>query len=123
MRKSTDFLLRLRPWSSEAFVVALLATIAASIVQEAIATFGVTLYFASFFVAIIVVSLLAGAPAGTSVAAIAIPILWWGFLPPQFESSPLNGDDYHRFAIFLVLGGLAISACSLYREALAILRR
>ena len=75
MRKSTDFLLRLRPWSSEAFVVALLATIAASIVQEAIATFGVTLYFATFFVAIIVVSLLAGAPAGTSVAAIAIPIV------------------------------------------------
>jgi len=123
VRKSTDFLLRLRPWSSEAFVVALLATIAASIVQEAIATLGVTLYFATFFVGIIVVSLLAGAPAGTSVAAIAIPIVWWGFLPPQFEFSPLNGDDYHRFAIFLVLGGLAISACSLYREALAILRR
>ena len=41
MRKGTDFLLRLRPWSPEAFAVALLATIAASIVQEAMASFGV----------------------------------------------------------------------------------
>lgn len=123
MRKGTNFLLRLRPWSPEAFAVALLATIAASIVQEAIASFGIALHFAAFFVAIIAVSLLAGAPAGCSVAAIAIPIVWWEFLPPQFEFSPLNGDDYHRFAIFLVCSGLAISACNLYREALAILRR
>ncbi|WP_249791431.1 DUF4118 domain-containing protein [Bradyrhizobium sp. SRL28] len=81
------------------------------------------LHFATFFVAIIGVSLLAGAPAGSSVAAIAIPSVWWEFLPPQFEFSPLNGDDYHRFAIFLVCSGLAISSCNLYREALAILRR
>ena len=123
MRKSTDFLLRLRPWSSEAFALALFATLAASIVQEAIASVGVALHFATFFVAIIAVSLLAGAPAGSCTAAIAIPLVWWEFLPPQFEFSPLSGEDYHRFALFLVFNGLAISACSLYREALAILRR
>ena len=123
MRKGADLLLRLRPWSSKAFALALLATLAASILQEAIVAVGVSLHFATFFVAIIVVSLLAGAPAGSCVAAIAIPIVWWEFLPPQFEFSPLSGEDYHRFALFLVLSGLAISACSLYREALAILRR
>lgn len=123
MRKGADFLLRLRPWSSKAFALALLATLAASILQEAIVSVGVSLHFATFFVAIVAVSLLAGAPAGSCVAAIAIPIVWWEFLPPQFEFSPLNGEDYHRFALFLVLSGLAISACSLYREALAILRR
>ena len=123
MRKGADFLLRLRPWSSEAFALALFATLAASIVQEAIASVGVALHFATFFVAIIAVSLLAGAPAGSCTAAIAIPLVWWEFLPPQFEFSPLSGEDYHRFALFLVFNGLAISACSLYREALAILRR
>ena len=123
MRKGADFLLRLRPWSSKAFALALLATLAASILQEAIVAVGVSLHFATFFVAIIVVSLLAGAPAGSCVAAIAIPIVWWEFLPPQFEFSPLSGEDYHRFALFLVFSGLAISACSLYREALAILRK
>lgn len=123
MRKGADFLLRLRPWSSKAFALALLATLAASILQEAIVSVGISLHFATFFVAIVAVSLLAGAPAGSCVAAIAIPVVWWEFLPPQFEFSPLNGEDYHRFALFLVLSGLAISACSLYREALAILRR
>jgi len=123
VRKGADFLLRLRPWSSEAFALALFATLAASIVQEAIASVGVALHFATFFVAIIAVSLLAGAPAGSCTAAIAIPLVWWEFLPPQFEFSPLSGEDYHRFALFLVFNGLAISACSLYREALAILRR
>ena len=122
MRKSTDFLLRLRPWSPTAFALALLATIAASVVQEAVASLGVPLHFAIFFLAIIVVSLLAGAPAGTSAAALAIPIVWWEFLPPQFEFSPLTGADYHHFAIFLLFSALAISACNLYREALAILR-
>ena len=123
MRKGADFLLRLRPWSSEAFALALFATLAASIVQEAIASVGVALHFATFFVATIAVSLLAGAPAGSCTAAIAIPLVWWEFLPPQFEFSPLSGEDYHRVALFLVFSGLAISACSLYREALAILRR
>ena len=123
MRKGADLLLRLRPWSSKAFALALLATLAASLLQEAIVSVGVSLQFATFFVAIIVVSLLAGAPAGSCVAAIAIPIVWWEFLPPQFEFSPLSGEDYHRFALFLVFSGLAISACSLYREALAILRK
>lgn len=123
MRKGADFLLRLRPWSSKAFALALLATIAASVVQEAIASVGVSLHFATFFVAIIAVSLLAGAPAGSCVAGITIPIVWWEFLPPHFEFSPLTGGDYHRFALFLVFSGLAISACNLYREALAILRK
>src|SRR6476620_11433964 len=88
VRKGADLLLRLRPWSSKAFALALLATLAASLLQEAIVSVGVSLHFATFFVAIIVVSLLAGAPAGSCVAAIAIPIVWWEFLPPQFEFSP-----------------------------------
>jgi len=70
VRKGADFLLRLRPWSSKAFALALLATLAASILQEAIVSVGVSLHFATFFVAIITVSLLAGAPAGSCVAAI-----------------------------------------------------
>jgi hypothetical protein len=107
VRKGADFLLRLRPWSSKAFAVALLATVAASILTEAIASFGVALHFATLFVAIIAVSLVAGAPAGSCVAA--IPIVWWEFLPPQFEFSPLNGEAYCHFALFLVFSGLAIS--------------
>jgi K+-sensing histidine kinase KdpD len=120
MLGNADFLLRLKPWSPTAFAIALLATVAASIVQEAAAPPGITLHFALFFLAIVVVGLLAGAPAGTCTAALAIPIVWWEFLPPQFEFSPLTGADYHRFAIFLLFSALAISACNLYRDALTI---
>ncbi len=122
MNENTHFIFRLRPWSPEAFVVALLGTIAASIVQEGVASLGFALHFASFFLAIVVVSLLAGAPAGFFTAALAIPIVWWEFLPPQFEFSPLTGADYHHFVVFLILSAWAIFGCSLCREALAILR-
>ena len=122
MRKVSDFLLRLRPWSASAFGVALLSTSVAVIIQEALASIGIEFYFAAFFPAIVVVSLLAGAPAGAFAAALAIPIIWWEFLPPQFEFAPLTGADYHRFAVFVMLSALAIFGCKLYREALAILR-
>ena len=122
MRKGANLILSLRPWSPTAFAVALLAVIVASIVQEMLASLGVVLQFASFFLATIVVSLLAGTPAGSCAAALAIPIVWWEFLPPQFEFSSLTRDDYHRFAVFLVISALAIFACSLYREARAIMR-
>jgi hypothetical protein len=123
VRKGGDFLFRLKPWSPTAFAVALLATIAASFVQEAAASLGISLHFAAFFPAIILVSLLAGAPAGAATAALAIPVIWWEFLPPQFEFSPLTGADYYRFEIFLLLSALGIFACNIYREALALLRR
>jgi hypothetical protein len=120
----TEFLLRIGPRSPIAFAVALLAALAAIFIQETTAALlGTELYFAAFFPAIVLVSLFAGVPAGTSTTAITIPIVWWEFLPPRFEFSTLTGADYHRFAIFLVLSGLAISACDLYREALGILRQ
>jgi hypothetical protein len=46
VRKGADFLLTLRPRSSKALAVALLATSAASIVQEAIVSAGVSLHCA-----------------------------------------------------------------------------
>jgi hypothetical protein len=39
------------------------------------------------------------------------------------EFSPITWADYHRFVIFLMVSVLAIFGCSLYGEALAILRK
>jgi K+-sensing histidine kinase KdpD len=122
MRK-TNYLLRLQPWSLSAFAAAIAAVVFAATLQELVASFGTTPYFAGFIPAILVVSLLGGAPAGTFAALLTIPIVWWEFLPPQFEFNPLTAADYDRFASFALISALMVCFCHLYREALALMRK
>ena len=115
-------ILRVRPWSASAFLAAVLAIVLAASIQEMFAVFGAKLYFASFFPAILLASLLAGAPSGIFATLLAIPIVWWAFMPPYFEFQPLTSDDYHRFAMFALGSALVISFANLYREALRLFR-
>ncbi|SDS77930.1 DUF4118 domain-containing protein [Bradyrhizobium canariense] len=123
MHKSTDYLLRLKPWSLQAFVVALMALAVAATVQEMLAALGTTLYFGTFFPAILVASFVAGAPAGAAATALTILIVWWAFMPPQFELNPLANADYDRFLFFLLPTLLTVWLAHIYREALAMLRK
>ena len=123
MHNRTDWLLWLRPWSLSAFVAALLAVGFAAAFQEILASFGTTLHFAAFLPAILVASLLAGAPAGSFATVLTIPIVWWAFMPPSFEFGPLTAADYDRFAIFSLASTLVICSCQLYREALVLIRK
>lgn len=116
-------ILRLRPWSPSAFLAAVFAITLAASIQEVVAVFGIKLYFASFFPAILVASLLAGAPAGVFATLLTIPIVWWAFMPPYFQFQPLTYDDYHRFAMFTLGSALMISFANLYREALILFRK
>jgi K+-sensing histidine kinase KdpD len=122
MRKSTDCLLGLKPWSLSAFVVALLAVVFATAMQEALTLLGATLHFATFLPAILAASLLAGVPAGAFAATLTIPIVWWAFIPPHFEFNPLTVADYNSFFLFLLLSSLAIWLSCLTREVLLISR-
>jgi K+-sensing histidine kinase KdpD len=123
MRTRTDYLLLLRPWSIPAFAAAFIAVLFAATMQEIFASFGTTPYFAAFVPAILVASLLGGAPAGTFAALLTIPIVWWAFMPPHFEFSPLTPADYDRFAVFLLLSSLAICFAHLVREARGLIRK
>jgi hypothetical protein len=119
-----NVILRVRPWSLAAFLTAVLVIALAATIQEMFAVFGVAkLYFASFFPAILVASLLAGAPAGIFATVLTIPVVWWAFMPPYFEFEPLTIDDYHRFAMFVLGSALVISFANLYREALVLFRK
>jgi K+-sensing histidine kinase KdpD len=122
MRTNTDYLFRLKPWSPSAFALALLALLIAATTQAILASFGTTLYFATFFPAILAASLLAGAPAGIFAAVITIPIVWWTFMPPHFEFNPLTPADCNNIVLFLLSSALVIWVSHLYREALVILR-
>ena len=122
MRKGTDYLLLLRPWSLPAFAAAFIAVVFAATMQEVVTvSFGATLYFFAFVPAILAASLLAGAPAGTFAALLTIPIVWWAFMPPHFELNPLTAADYDRFAVFLLVSSLMICFSHLCREALALI--
>ena len=124
MRKGAEsIILRVRPWSPSAFVAALLVIALAAATQEVLVSFGSTLCFATFFPAILVASLLGGAPAGAFAAAVTIPIVWWAFMPPYFEFNPLSADDYDQIAVFLLCSSLLICFSQLYREALVLLRK
>jgi K+-sensing histidine kinase KdpD len=123
MRKSADYIFRLRPWSLSTFLSALLALAFATAMQEVFASFGATLYFAAFFPAILIASLIGGAPAGIFATLLTIPIVWWAFMPPFFEFNPLTAADYDSFTTFLLSSSLVVSFSQLCREALAILRQ
>jgi len=123
MRTRTNYLLLLRPWSLRAFGAAFVAVIFAATMQEVIASFGTTPYFAAFVPAILVVSLLGGAPAGTFAALITIPIVWWAFMPPHFEFNPLTPAEYDSFVVFLLVSSLIICFAHLVREALGLIRK
>jgi K+-sensing histidine kinase KdpD len=123
MRYRRAYLPRLQPWSPAAFAAAAAAVVFAASLQEIVASFGITPYFAGFIPAILVVSLLGGAPAGTFAALLSIPVVWWAFMPPHFEFNPLSAADYDSFAMFLLVSALVICFSHLYREARVLMRK
>jgi K+-sensing histidine kinase KdpD len=116
-------MLKLRPWSPAALLVALTVVAAAVALRELLDHLGATVYFATFLPAVLLASLLAGVPAGACAALLAIPIVWWGFMPPVFEFSPLTLADYNNFTLFLLGSTLLIWFAQLCREALVALQR
>lgn len=111
------YLIRPRPWSLSALLVALLALAVAAAARMCLAYLGVTLYFATFVPAVLVTSLLAGLPAGALTALLTVPFVWWAFLPPTFEFNPLSPDDYRSFFMFLLCSTFSIWFAQLCREA------
>ncbi len=86
-------------------------------------SFGATFYFATFFPAVLLASLFAGVPAGACAALLTIPIVWWAFMPPAFEFSPLSPADYRDFTMFVLGSTLLIWFAQLCREALMTMKR
>lgn len=119
---TTHLLLKLKPWSPTAFVIALSVLAAAVGLRTLFDCLGTTFYFAPFLPAVLIAGLLAGAPAGTCAAFLSIPIVWWAFLPPVFEFSRLTSADYRDFTMFLLESGLLIWFAQLCREAVILQR-
>ena len=121
--QTTHPILRLKPWSPAAFMVALFVLGAAIALRVLLDSLGATCYFATFLPAVLLASLVAGAPAGACAALLAVPIVWWAFMAPEFEFSPLTPADYNSFTLFLLGSTLLIWFAQLCREALVALQR
>ena len=123
MRAGTEYILRLRPWSPRAFMAATIILALAAGIQEVFVVFGMPLYFAAFFPAILLASFVAGAPAGIFAMVLTVPLVWWAFMPPYFEFAPITPDEYDRIVMFVLGSSLMISFANLCREALLLLRK
>src|ERR1043166_3906433 len=67
-----DYWLRLNPWSLPALLVALIGLVLAIALRSVLASFGLPLYFGTFFPIILATALIAGVPAGVFTALSAV---------------------------------------------------
>lgn len=84
---------------------------------------GAKLYFAAFLPSLFVLGLIAGAPAAGFAALFTIPLVWWAFIPPFFEFSPLSSANTDSINLFCLLAVLLIGLADLCRETMRIISR
>jgi hypothetical protein len=113
---------RLRPWSWQAFLLGFAIVAASAVVQGACVALGAKLYFAAFLPGVFVVGVLAGAPAAVFAVLLVIPLVWWAFMPPFFEFSPMTSAYADSINLFFLLAVLLIGLADLCRETMAIIR-
>ena len=114
---------QIRPWSWQAFGLGLLVVAASAALQGLCVVLGAQLYFAAFLPAIFVVGILAGAPAAAFATLLTIPLVWWAFMPPCFEFSPLTRGDADAVNLFLLFSLLLIGLADLCRQTMLIVGR
>src|SRR5690349_14426394 len=103
--------LRIKPLSVRALLLTILLLLFAVGIRELFSYFGATLYFATFFPAVLIASLFAGAPAGILCIFMSVVIAWWAILPPVLEFGSLSSTDYANFAVFSCSAGLIVWLC------------
>jgi K+-sensing histidine kinase KdpD len=89
--------------------------------QALLAQFGLELYFAGFLPAVFFAGLLAGPAAGALVVVIAVPLVWWAFMPPAFEFEALGAADVTAITMFLFLSLFLIFLADGCRAAISLL--
>ena len=114
--------LRLRPWSGGAFLIAVFVLVASTGFQALFVALGAKPYFAAFFPAVFAAGFLAGTPAAVFVAIFAVPLVWWGFIPPVFEFNPLTLAHIDAIKLFSLLSVLLIFLADVCRQSVAVLR-
>ncbi|MBR0781765.1 DUF4118 domain-containing protein [Bradyrhizobium iriomotense] len=114
---------RVRPWSWQAFLLGLVIVAVSALLQGICVALGAKLYFAAFVPSLFVLALVAGVPAATFAALLTVPLVWWAFIPPFFEFTPLTSANADSINLFCLLAVLLIGLADLCRETMAIISR
>jgi two-component sensor histidine kinase len=109
---------RIRPYSLAALLLGVVALGLATVVRIAFGYLGGNLLFDTYFPAVLVTALLAGAPAGTAVIVGSVIIAWWAFIPPFYEFGELSGADITNGVLFIICSGCIVAVAHLYRDVL-----
>lgn len=112
--------LRVRPWSWQAFLLGFIVIAASAALQGVCVALGAKLYFAAFLPSLFVLGVVAGAPAAVFAALLTIPLVWWAFIPPFFEFTPLSSANADSINLFCLLAVLLIGLADLCRVSMTI---
>ena len=69
---------------------------------------GATLFFATYFLAVLIVSVFAGVPAGIATAISALIIVGWVYVPPYYAFGSLTASEYANFSLYAFAASLII---------------
>jgi hypothetical protein len=93
------------------------------VLQGICVALGAKLYFAAFLPSLFVLGFVAGAPAAAFAALLTIPLVWWAFIPPFFQFTPLSSANADSINLFCLLAVLLIGLADLCRETMTIISR
>ena len=114
---------RVRPWSWQAFLLGFVVVAASAALQGVCVALGAQLYFAAFLPSLFVLGIVAGAPAAVFAAVLTVPLVWWAFIPPFFEFTPLSSAGADSINSFCLLAVLLIGLADLCRASMTISSR
>jgi two-component sensor histidine kinase len=114
----------LPPRSISALLFALGCVVVATIVRMALGELvAPTTVFASYYAAILIASLVAGARAGAFAAISGALAAFWFFVPPDWRSRQFDAEQLSSLILYLVSSCIIIGAAKSYRDLLWRLRR
>jgi len=107
----------LRPGSPAAFAFAVLCVAAATALRMAVEWVapGIT-PFAFYYPAILIATLVGGSAVGGFAMLASVLVVWWAFLPPQFQWSSLTSEQIVSLCLFVAATALIIWVASRYRS-------
>lgn len=118
----TSLLERIRPYSFAATLLVIACLVLASLLRLGFGWFGANVPFATFYPAVLVAALLAGAPAGIAVLCGAAIIVWFAFIPPFYEFNRLTATDIANMVLFVISGACVVALATFHRDVLQRLR-
>ncbi|WP_249139144.1 DUF4118 domain-containing protein [Bradyrhizobium japonicum] len=93
-----------------------------AVLQGICVALGAKHYLVAFLPGLFALALVAGAPAAAFAALLTVPLVWWAFIPPVFQFTPLTSANADSINLFCLLAVLLIGLADLCRETMTIIR-